>query len=385
MDRRQCVTALLLLASFHASPQEPAAAQAALNMQEAVRHWVFDAMAPANTAARERLRGQVEAMAGREDLQPARRDPAPCTALPDDPLDLIAREAQKTSIVIIGESHSEPRDRQFVGQVLQVLRHQGFDVYAAETFTGEHLDLPYVSGGDGWYSNEPIFGRTVSTARRHGYRLVAYEQTSEQEKARAAAEPEESSINRREWNQARNLMDRIFTKAPDSRVVIHVGGQHVDERRPPGSRTTDQWMAERLKVATGIDPLTIKLTTCASPASRTVASRIQPGAATTDLSPVDLYIGRPKLTFRDGRPEWRQAAGDRLLEMPRAFVGLAEPIMVEARSGTGDEALPSVPVDRVLLLPGEDLPMLLPPGRYRLDAFTRRGRLPLDAVMVEIP
>lgn len=211
----QRATALLVLASLHANPQEPAAAQSALNMQEAVRHWVFDAMAPGNSAMRDRLRGQVEAMAGREDLQPTRRDPAACTALPDDPLELIAREAQKTSIVIIGESHSEPRDRHFVGQVLQVLRHQGFNVYAAETFTEGQLDQPGMSGGDGWYSNEPIFGRTVLLARGLGYRLVAYEQTNEQEKARAAAEPDESSINRR---------DHRYQSADDKADHVRVPG-----------------------------------------------------------------------------------------------------------------------------------------------------------------
>lgn len=382
-----CAGALLLLTSLQAGSQEPLPAQVSLNTQAAVRQWVFDAMAPANAATRERLYGQVEAMTGREDLRaPARRDRPTCNPLQQDPLEVIAEEAKKTSIVIIGESHASPQDRHFIGEVLRVLRRQGFDVYAAETFVHGQLDHTGTSGGDGWYSNEPIFGRTISTARSLGYRLVAYEQTEAEEKARAAVKPDESAIHRREWNQTRNLMDRIFTSAPESRVIIHVGGQHGDERSGPNREGTDPWMAERLKIATGIDPLTIKQSACTSPRSTTVASRIRPDADGTaaDWRPVDLYVGHPKLMLRNARPAWRQEAGDRILPMPEVFIGLDEPIMVEARAGMGDDSLASVPVDRVLLFPGERLPLLLPPGRYRIDGFIRGGRLPQDPVNVDV-
>lgn len=380
------MSVLLLLASAHAATAGPGASDA-LRIQADVRQWVFDAMAPSNTATRERLRGQVEAMTGREDMRPtARRTSPACTPLPGDPLEVIAREARKTSIVIINESHSEPRERHFVGEVLRVLRQQGFDIYAAETFVDGPLDDPAASGGDGWYSNEPIFGRTVSRARALGYRLVGYEQTEAQDSARAAAAPDESPVNRREWAQTRNLLDRIFSRAPEAKVVIHVGGQHVEERRRPDGQSRDQWMAERLKVATGIDPLTVRQSTCTSPNSGYVVSHEVVGGegTTAGWSTVDLQVGHPPFSFRNGRPAWRQEMGDQVVEMPRVFLAEAEPVMVEARAAAGDEVLATVPVDRVLVLPGENLPLLLPPGRYRLDAFTRAGRLPVDPVNVEV-
>lgn len=363
------------------------AASAALRIQADVRQWVFDAMAPANAATRERLQGQVEAMAGREDMRsPGSRAVPACTPLPDDPLELIAREARKTSIVIISESHSEPQHRHFIGEVLRVLRQQDFAIYAAETFTDAPLDRADASAGDGWYSNEPIFGRTVSAARALGYRLVGYEQTEAQDKERAAAAPDESVVNRREWAQTRNLMDRIFARAPEAKVVIHVGGQHGEERGRPDGQSRDQWMAERLKVATGIDPLTIRQATCNSPNRGSVVSRERPGGEATSAgwSPVDLHVGHSPRSIRNGRPAWRQETGDQVVEMPRIFLEVAEPLMVEARAAAHDEILATVPLDRVLLFPGEDLPLLLPPGKYRLDAFTRGGRLAVDPVNIEV-
>ena len=43
--------------------------------------------------------------------------------------------------------------------------------------------------------------------------------------------------------------------------------------------------------------------------------------------------------------------------------------IVEAR--LADEPDEAVPVDRLLVRPGETLPMLLAPGRYRVESWTR--------------
>jgi len=360
---------------------------AAINVQQDVRKWVFDALL--NKDKPTALAGQTGAMAGREDIAAKRersnRATPVCEAMPDDPLDLIVREARKTSIVIINESHESPRDRYFIGKVLTALRSLGFDTYAGETLSqAGNLDHAGVLGSDGWYSNEPMFARTLLTARRLGYRLVPYERTAEQDKARAAAEPQESSINRREKSQTENLMAAIFSKQPGTRVVIHVGHSHVRERQTPDYPTHDEWMAERLKAATGIDALTIDQTMCDANGAATVIARNRkgPDGARMEGSPVDLYVGHPALAFREGRPEWRRAIGDIDVPVPGILQGRDERVMVEARRSGA--SLAEVPMDRVLLFPGEQLPLLLPPGRYRVDGFTAAGRIEVGAVEIEV-
>lgn len=336
--------------------------------------------------------GQAASMAGREDVgvmpsRPGRPSPV-CEGLVDDPIELIAREARGTSIVIINESHYSPRDRHFIGQVITALRPLGFDTYAAETFSHDtSLDHAEVLGTDGWYSNEPIYARTLLLARQLGYRFVPYEQTAAQRQADAAgSQPNDMTggINRREAAQTDNLMTNIFRANPRARVVIHVGYDHARERQAPDQPSGTMWMAERLKAATGIDPLTISQTMCDGSGSGTVVARYRHGTdgARMEGAPVDLYIGHPKLTFQDGRPAWRQAIGDVRVPVPQLFLGRQEPVVIEARSSTASPA--EVPTDRLLLFPGESLPLLLPRGRYRVEGFLAGGRIEGEAVEVEV-
>ena len=68
----------------------------------------------------------------------------------------------------------------------------------------------------------------------------------------------------------------------------------------------------------------------------------------------------------------RRALGDIDTAIPARFMGLEVPVIVEARHP--DEPDLAVPEDRVLILPGEsDIPLLLPPGDYRVEAFTKNG------------
>jgi hypothetical protein len=56
-------------------------------------------------------------------------------------------------------------------------------------------------------------------------------------------------------------------------------------------------------------------------------------------------------------------------------------VLVEARRD-GDPAL-AIPEDRLMLFPGDRLPLLLPPGDYRIEAWTRDGPL-ADAFALEV-
>jgi hypothetical protein len=274
-----------------------------------------------------------------------------------------------------------PLHREFVARLLEALRPQGYSIYAAETFSMfQPLDHQPVLGSDGWYSNEPIFGRTVQLARKLRYSLVAYEQTPEQAEKLAREQPSRSRDELREAGQAANLMKAIFATKPKAKVVIHVGHSHVRERKAPWSSKPLVEMAELLKQSTGQDPLTISQLDCRSATAQVVLAGLRKAGEVG--SPVDLFIGHPAPVFRDGRPAWRQDMGDRAVEVPALLNSGGERIIVEARPAAA--GLGTTPVDSVLLYPGERLPLLLPRGRYRVDGFVEGGRVDVAPVVVEV-
>jgi len=320
-------------------------------------------------------------LAGREDLFAVQRwEPLPtCSALSADPVALITERARHTNIVIINEHHDSSLDRQFIGKVLSALRRVGYRYYAAETFDpSATLVHERTLGSDGTYSNEPVFGRLVGLAKSLGYQLIAYERTLEQDSALAREHPDLSTGDRREQIQAENLMERVFGARPDAKLVIHVGHGHVRERGPAAPYAVP--MAQILKRRAGRDPLTISQTDCKSSGSGDVIGEVS-GNTTTDGS-VDLFVGHPTLTFRGQRPTWRQETGDRLVEIPAQFREFHERVIVEARPA--EEGLGTVPADRVLLYPGERVPLLLSAGKYRLDAFLESGRIQNAEVSVTV-
>ena len=384
--RKAAVLGMAMLGSTIAVAQLPAdqrernELQSAIQLQSTIRATVFRDLVDRDSDG---MRGQWHALVGREDISPhTKRDRPRCDALAADPLVLIAEEARKTNIVIINESHSSPRERHFVSQVLDALRQEGFDTYAAEALSHSDLKPGRVLGGDGFYSNEPIFARTLLHAMALGYRLVAYEASQRGNEVDAA-----SSLKRRELReqgQADNLMAAIFSKQPDAKVVIHVGGGHGNERRDVTRADGIALMGERLKAATGRDPLTINQIECESGGTSTVIGRGFSSGEDVLVRefPMDLYVGHPRLTFLSGRPAWRREIDDKPVPVPFAFLSSDERVIVEARPVGA--SLSEVPTDRLILFPGERLPMLLPPGRYRIDGFTPAGRIAGDSVQVEV-
>ena len=68
------------------------------------------------------------------------------------------------------------------------------------------------------------------------------------------------------------------------------------------------------------------------------------------------------------------AAGDIDVNIPQDWLGQDDPIIVEARPvGLPENA---VPMDRVAILPGDtDVPLLLRPGSYTIEAYTESQSL----------
>ncbi|MDZ4691972.1 hypothetical protein [Terricaulis sp.] len=305
-------------------------------------------------------RAQFLAMLGREDLFEQQERPT-CAPLlhdgtPADPVEEIARQANGRRIVIINEAHERPQHRAFIASVATRLHRDGFSIYAAETFLPSVREpRAWPSINDGTYSRDPVFGDLIRTARGVGYRFVEYEDFSEMDETA----PWQARIAQREATQAANLQ-HILQEHPQARVLVHVGHAHLLERPDSNGNI---WMAQRLKEATGLDPLTIDLTRFAAPDERFAVC----DPVITPSVTVDMRVASPDVTIEFGRPAWRQRAGQRITPVPPALVHRQENVIVEARRT--DEPDEAVPVDRLLIRATETGVLLLPPGRFRVESW----------------
>lgn len=315
---------------------------------------------------------QTLSLFGREDLIAASSSsytPTHCAPLAPatSVLAEIKGRARQTRIVIINESHERSEHRGFSAQVARALRPLGYNVLALETLSNPPADVParylpsfrvhpergYLADGDGHYLSEAGYGRLGRTAKALGYALFAYEDV--REPSPGATWAEQNAI--REDAQA-TMLAGFVAMHPRARLLVHVGYSHAAEvPQEEGTR----WLAARLKQKTGIDPLTISQTTCRGGGATTRLAVLPAGQPAGSF---DLVVDHPGARFVRGRPEWRLAAGDEIVDIPHALRPVHGWRVFEARP-LGEPDL-SVPMDRVAIRPGEDTALLLPPGRYAL-------------------
>lgn len=319
--------------------------------------------------------GQTLSLFGREDLiADASSDyrSTACAPLPGAP-DVFAeieKRARATSIVIVNESHERSEHRGFTTALVERLRPLGYDTLAIESLINNPPGTPalyappflktpglrYFEDGDGHYVSEAGFGRLGRTAKALGYHLLGYESVG----AQPADLSQDQRLALREEGQARNLAAYLRAH-PHARLVIHVGYSHVAEVPRADGAT---WMAARLKAITGIDPLTVSQTTCRGGGAML---RLAALPADQPAGSFDLVVDHPRARFALGRPLWRTATGDRAVRIPATLYPAHGWRVVEARPV--DEAVASVPLDRVAIRHGETIALMLPPGRYRLRAI----------------
>lgn len=294
-----------------------------------------------------------------------------------DALAEIVRRARSTSIVILNEGHDSPRDRAFALTVARALRPLGYSVLAAETFTDARRLAAdgFARWNGGPYLKDPVFAGFVREALAIGYRPVAYEITGEQM-------AKGNDIATREAAQAGNLMAAIFTATPGAKVLIYVGYDHVGGA-PLASEDggAEEWMASRLKRATGIDPLTIDQTslTDMSPEARATYPRAaakvgrRHGVLFADGRPlvigeyagaVDLQVVHPARAYRYGRPTWLAALGGHPVAVPQALRPARGERLIQAFAA--DAPADAVPLDQVLVTAGRPAPyLMLPTAKVR--------------------
>lgn len=304
-----------------------------------------------------------------------------------DAIAAIVERARDTRIVIINETHDNPRDRAFIMDVAEALRPLGFTHFAAETLSpccypeqeeGQMEALQqrgYPLFKDGFYSAEPMFGYMLRRVLAAGYQPVSYEwmvQADERPSSRL------ESIAVRDATQARNLAQALEAAGPEAKFLIHVGYSHAAERPfPDGS----EWMALRLSALTGIDPLTVNQTDLSQYAMRREYAAIgmeqgarsavifengQPAHIGYSADLMDLQVVHPPITSIGGRPDWLARTGRTALQLGADMVPEEGRNLVQVFLPGEDEN--AVPLDQVLIEAGDTPPLVYVPrnGEYRL-------------------
>ncbi|MEM9055510.1 MAG: hypothetical protein AAGB16_09310 [Pseudomonadota bacterium] len=314
---------------------------------------------------------QFAGLMGREDLLGDVYDvwlDAECSDLVEgDPLETLLEATRDTRLVILNEAHMMPLHRGDSMGLIAALVEQGFTHYAYESFAPSITERKeaYIRTSDVFYSNDPVHARLLRELKAAGVKFIAYEG---------------SGPDGREAAQAANLAELVFEADPEARLIVVAGWAHVYEH---GEGFAGEMMARRLKEKTGIDPVTIQQTFCASSGSTPVLARAteRPNPM-ADGSMTDYNLGHPRLSFTNGRPDWRRQRGDQDVPVPAELLSAPRPIIIEARRP--DEPDLAVPEDRILLMPGESLPLLLPPGEYAVTGWTKAGPILQKAITVRV-
>jgi hypothetical protein len=354
---------------------------------------------------------------GRPEVPAAKNTDALDDYQPKDAAEAVLALAEKHQVVIVNEGHHVPRHRAFATLLLKALRKKGFTYFAAETFAGTAAGkgdddmAPMAKRGyptltDGYYSNEPYFGDLVRTALKLGFTPVAYEHRW----ATAPASPttrkgQLEQIEQREEGQAQNLVQRIFKKAPKAKVVVFVGYSHAN-KAPVGKQHPVEWMAARLKKATGIDPLTVdqaQVMEHSRPAFEHPAYRLalQKKKTTTrpwvlydarkaayyvpprDHGGFDLTVFHPRDEYEQGRPTWARMGGYRKPAKPAGLPDVPEggSLLLQAFR-KGEDAKVAVPVDQIEYTRDDPAPVvLLPVGEYAVRVVDAVGKVRHEAAL----
>lgn len=286
-----------------------------------------------------------------------------------DAVAYIADLADTARAIMINERHHAGTDRLVTLRLLPLLRAKGFRYFAAEALDERDSTLARrgypVQGLTGsFYVEDPVFAEVLREALRLGYEIVPYESS------RAQNEPQGSSDTRppafrRDSAQAANLVNRIFRRDANAKVLVHAGYAHIEEEDGP----TWHPMARYFRRLTNIDPVTVDQTVLSE---RSAASYEHPQfraaqqAGLVQRDPVilvdrtgrpvaatgyavDLQIISPRTEYDStGRPTWMVLDGRRRATEISVPECETQRCLVEARVASEPDS--AVVLDRVEVL-----------------------------------
>ena len=287
----------------------------------------------------------------------------------------LLRNSRDRRILMLNDDHMHAAPRAFLLRLLPALRKLGF------THLGFEALMPAVKPTDGniaaagFYTVEPLFAAVLRKAASLGFQVFGYEDLP------APALSADAKFQAREQGQARNIAQEMARAAPSARFVIFAGFAHIRSTPLTGAGDTRRYMASYLKEYARTDPLTIDLTSCAYAAAgpgrlrgKVFLGRTGGGPLTSGnyAGAVSGQIWLPVPDTGAAQPGfYRQLLGQEV-RIPAAMRRGPGLVLVEGRNLDADE----VAYDRVLLRPGENLPLYLPAGRrYELVAYREDGTL----------
>ena len=289
--------------------------------------------------------------------------------------------AKDAKLIMFNENHLTLASRTFLLTHLNDLKALGFTHIGFEALlpSDDEKSIKRILA-IGYYTIEPMFSALIRNTAELGFTIFGYENV---ERPNPLASREEQ-INVREKGQTHNILKVLNSSSPDSKFIIYAGWSHIAEEPLPSSIPNHElrWMASLLKEQSGINPLTIDLTQCFYTSSNSegwkgriyISDSGSPLIQSTYLGAVDaqIYLPVPAVQAADAANYYRKALG-RPYQIPEHMRSGVFPVLVQARSAGVNKA--SVAYDRVLLRPGEDLPLYLKNGDYEITSYKGDGSI----------
>ena len=236
----------------------------------------------------------------------------------------IAERSSNQQIVMINERHHVSSDRLLTLSLLDPLYRQGFRHFAVEAvWPGDDINQRgYPTKNTGYHVRDVVLAEMLRHAIALGYEIVAYEIEDWQKDT-----PDSRSKQaRRDYWQARNLLDRTLAQDPEAKVLVHCGWAHLQEQ----ATASLEPMAHFVREIAGIDPMTVDQTRLGErsepgfehplrvEAERRGLAGVDPVILLTeDGDPIQIGTGvdlralSPRTQSVNGRPGWMKMSGRR--------------------------------------------------------------------------
>ncbi len=301
------------------------------------------------------------------------------TYKPYPAIEYITKQAKKTRLIIINESHNHPEHRVFVNTLLEGLKKIGYSYLGLEalTYTDTLLNRRKYPIIEEWnYDDEPCFGNLIRKALVLNYYIFPYE-----------ADVKANGANREE--QEAEHINAIMNKNPNSKFIIYCGYDHAIE-----DSTKNSWvmaMAGRVKKLSGVDPLTIDQvqltetsnTNIDNPYRRIVHVNYdavfindsgQAFNIASDTKSFDVNVYHPQTIYVHGRPAWLSKNHQVSLAVAHS-IKIKFPCLVFAYN-SNEDIKRAVPVDIVSIeSKKDDKELMLTSGQKTIKITNQIGQI----------
>ncbi len=292
----------------------------------------------------------------------------------NDPLGQVISNAAASKVLAFNESHTSLEQRLFLYQNLDELwgagyRHIGYEAFSWDYDFNLPLDQKEEAQG---YIAEPVMAATIRKAQQLGFKLFAYESQGK------APETDDwkAKTDFRETEQARNVAAYSAGIPENEKIVLWAGWQHISKKWDVNDMFAEAWMAARLETTHDISVYSVDLTECNyssnNPFSNVLAYKDgDKWNIDHDRYLVNAQFRLPAVTGGKMLPgEYRRALGHEVY-ISDAIRQKAEIMLVQAFKP--DQAESGVPYDSVLMFDGENLPLYLPKGSFKLLYYGADG------------